>query len=162
MAIEHLKQYTWRKGQTGNAGGRPKNLERQVRELLGDDIVAMVYVQRCIALGVAPDAETMTSLGIELTEAQRKAIDSFPKVTARDAQKAFENLTDRGWGKPKQHVELDDRRGPAVPKKMQAMSDEQLRALATLDDDLDGLDDDELEDEDADEESGDGDPTTPH
>jgi hypothetical protein len=141
-----LRAHVFQVGKSGNPSGRPKGLEARTRELLGGDIDAIVYVQRCVALGVPPDHAHLTTLGVTLSEGQRKALEAnFGTITPRHANEAAKLLTDRGWGKAKQHVEIGDRRGPKMPKGMRALTEAELRIAAKLDEGLEGLDDDELE-----------------
>lgn len=136
---DHLKPFQFAPGQSGNPSGKPKGLERRVRELLGDDIDAIVYVQRCVALGVPPDVDEMIALGVKLTDTQRKAIaNTFSTITRRDSNEAAKLVTDRGWGKAKQHVEINDKPSNRRAQAMRPMSDAELRALAKLDEGLEG------------------------
>jgi hypothetical protein len=52
-------------GRSGNPSGRPKGLERRVRELLGNDVDAMTLAMKDIVLGIAPTEGTLA--GIKLT-----------------------------------------------------------------------------------------------
>lgn len=143
---EHLKPYQFPKGVSGNPSGCDKKLERRVRELLGADIDAIVYVQRCVALGMPPNVDTMAHLGIDLTEDQRTAIkQTFAHIKVRDVNEATKNLSDRGWGKAKQHVELNDKRGGKKPAGMKDLKPEELRVLAKLDEGTEGIEDEELD-----------------
>lgn len=146
------KETQFKLGQSGNPNGRPKGLEKRVRELLGSDIDGMIYVQRCVALGIPPNPDEMVALGVKLTDDQRAAIKAtFAFIKVRDVNEATKNLEDRGWGKAKQTVKINDGSGTRMPKNMPAMGDAQLEALAALDEGLDGFSDDELEGIDVDE-----------
>jgi hypothetical protein len=147
------KPHRFRPGQSGNPGGRSK-LEKHLRNLVGTDIDAMIYVQRCIALCIPPSVAQIAEFGIVLTLEQREAIEAFPRITPRDASKSFDSLLDRGWGKAKQHVRITEGNGSRMPKKMRDMSDAQLAALAALDDGLEGVSDDDVEGFDAGEPDG--------
>ncbi len=126
-------------GVSGNPAGRAKGLEARTRDLLGDDIDAIIYVQRCVAIGIPPDPEALVALGVKLTDAQKESVGrTFATITRRDANEAAKLLTDRGWGKAKQHVDITDKTRSRMPKNMPAMTDEQLRALAVLDGTDDG------------------------
>lgn len=139
-------------GQTANPGGRPKGLERRVREQLGNAIDAIIYVHRCVAMGVPPERKDIEALGVELTPRQWDSLlETFSAISRRDAVESAKLVIDRGWGKAKQHVDLGGTRGRPVPAKMLTMTDEQLRALAALDDGIG--------DEDEIIESGSGRPT---
>lgn len=94
-------------GKSGNPSGRPRGIGRLVREVLGEDMRAVIYVQRCIALGIPPEAEDLEKLGIKLTDRQRTFLTSFPPIKASDTTKSAEFARDTGWHKPKQTLELD-------------------------------------------------------
>lgn len=146
---DRLKEYRFQPGQSGNPSGRAKGLERRTRDLLGDDIDALTYVQRCIALGVPPELEQIEELGIKLTDRQKAALGVEVKISRRDQLESYKALSDRGWGKPKQVVKFGGPAGKAVPKNMPKMTDEQLRTLAALDADLgDESLDDEIDESD--------------
>lgn len=133
---DHLKPYRFQKGTSGNPSGRPKGLEARTRELLGEDVDAMLYVQRCLALGVPPDADELAEI-VQLTPEQVAAVKStFSTITRRDTTDAFKALTDRGWGKPKQDVVVSEKPNRRQAKAMRGMTDEQLRALAALDEEI--------------------------
>src|SRR5689334_20287991 len=68
-------------GRSGNPGGRPKGLARQVREVVGDD--------------GEPIARYL--LHVMHDESQR----------TRDRLEAARLLADRGWGKPVQAIDLE-------------------------------------------------------
>ncbi len=125
----------FQKGISGNPGGRPIGLERMTREILGGDIRAVIYVQRCISLGFPPDIEQMEALGISLSEKQRKALEVFPTIKCRDVNDAGKLTFDRGWGKARQTVDItgDVSLGQRAEKPLTALTDEQLKALAELD-----------------------------
>jgi hypothetical protein len=76
----------WKPGQSGNPGGRPKGLAKQVRELIGVDGL--------------PLAEAMYDIAKDESEA------------TRDRITAMQWLAERGWGKADQHIEVtgDDSR----------------------------------------------------
>lgn len=76
-------------GQSGNPAGRPKGIGRLVREVVGDDMRAIVKAQVAIAQGKKPE-------GYE---------GAAPKPN--EITKAAEWVRDTGWHKPKQTVELD-------------------------------------------------------
>jgi hypothetical protein len=68
-------------GQSGNPGGRPKGLARQVREIVGDDGAAIAEFLLCV---MCDDRER-----------------------TRDRLEAARLLGDRGWGKPIQAIDVD-------------------------------------------------------
>jgi hypothetical protein len=68
-----------------------------VRELVGDDLEALVRAQIRIAKGLAP----VEAPGLE--------------IKAGDVTRAFDSLMDRGWGKPKQAIELSGEVGTGEP-----------------------------------------------
>jgi hypothetical protein len=113
----------WQKGQSGNPGGRPKSVERLVRELVGDDLPALIRAQIKIAQGLPPECAP------EL------------EVKAADATRAFDALLDRGWGKVKQQQQIEITSENVG--RMEALTEAQLEALAALDlsvDDDDAVD----------------------
>lgn len=87
----------WQKGQSGNPNGRPKGLERRVREIVGDDFEMLVRAQIQIAKGQAPDCAPKL------------------EIKASDSTRAFVALLDRGWGKPKEQHEIT---GGMTPEQM--------------------------------------------
>lgn len=139
-AAERLKPYCFQRGTSGNPGGRPKGLESRTRELLGDDIDAMIYVQRCLALGVPPDADELAEIAHLTTEQKAAVKATFSTITRRDTTDAFKALTDRGWGKPKQNLKIESGVGRVQRTPMDGLTDEQLMALAALDGNGDGGD----------------------
>lgn len=119
------------KGQSGNPGGRARGLERRVRELLKGDIDAMTLAMRDIALGTPPAEGPLASVAIK----------------TRDRIEAYKVLTDRGWGKPKQIVDMNHGAQPLLTedqaKILADLTEEQLEGLATLDADAGGSPDDD-------------------
>ena len=71
----------WKKGQSGNPGGRPKGLASRVRELVGDDANAILEVFSQIA--------------------------TDPKAKVSDRIAAGRELLDRGWGKAPSFAPLE-------------------------------------------------------
>lgn len=128
------------KGKSGNPGGRPKGLQKLVRQMLGrDGWAAVVRTQYEIATGVF---ESSSKVGL----------------MAREVTAAATWLADRGFGKPIQQTDVTSNGqtvgGPVVvPLDPSEMSDEQLERLEQtlveagaaedLEDSAD-LDDDEL------------------
>lgn len=94
MSTDHLKPFQFQPGKTGNAGGRPKGLERSARE-------AMKLREYTAKNGQAYK-------GIDA--AIHCLIDMFfdEKVTPRERIAAFKEWCDRGFGKAKQFVEVTD------------------------------------------------------
>lgn len=102
------------KGFSGNPAGRPKGLERRLREKFGDDLDELTRIQVQIAKGVIPPGTDIQS------------------ISAADCTRAYVAVTDRLMGKPKQEtkVESDLNIGPKIP--MNGLKREQLEALAAL------------------------------
>lgn len=98
---------SFKPGVSGNPAGRAKGLGRMVREIVGDDMRAVIYMQRCVALGIPPAIEDFERLGLVLSDPQRKALEAFPKIQPRDSHKSAEFLRDTGWHKPLQRIEHD-------------------------------------------------------
>lgn len=69
----------WPKGVSGNPGGRPKGLDRQIREVHGRDALAIVAIQVDLALG--------------------RAVPGYDDVKAADRVKAGVSALDRIAGK---------------------------------------------------------------
>jgi hypothetical protein len=104
----------FKKGQSGNPGGRSK-LDKIVREFMGGSIGDMLRVQRAIALGQKTvDLEDGTKL-------------TLPELKARDINESFKNVTDRGWGKAPQHITIND--APTTSIDLDDKSDEELDEL---------------------------------
>lgn len=82
-------EYRFRKGQSGNPGGRPKGLARITRELLGDDGEAAVrFLAAVMDGGPLPDG-------------------AVPSVSERIT--AAKLLIERGWGKAPEFAPVEDR-----------------------------------------------------
>lgn len=113
--IENPHQF--KPGQSGNPSGRPRKLEKRVRELLGDRIDTMTLAMADIVEGVVPKEGPLKDM----------------RITTRDRIEAFKVLCDRGWGKPKQKVDVSGDISFERPVPMDELTDEQLEALAQLD-----------------------------
>ncbi len=98
-------------GQSGNPGGRAQGIERQVRELIGDDLPKLIAAQVRIARGLPP---------LEAPDMEIKAADST---------RACDSLIDRGWGKPKQTIDATVSDGTDTEADWGAVSLEDKRAL---------------------------------
>jgi hypothetical protein len=105
----------FKKGETGNAGGRPRGIDRRLRERFGGDVEAMTEVQVSIAKGKKPE-------GVD-----------FGTITAADSTRAYVAVMDRLGGKPSQHVEHGGELNIGPPVPMSKLTREQLEALAALD-----------------------------
>jgi hypothetical protein len=99
------------KGVSGNPGGRPKSLQRRVRELVGED------GDRIVAYMVS-------------------VLDD-PAAPRRDRMQAAEWLADRGWGRAVQSVEQRVEHAQGEQRPLPELSDAELRQLAGLDDETD-------------------------
>jgi hypothetical protein len=95
-----------------NTGGRHKGLASRVRELVGNNLDAMIAAQVAIATGKKPP-------GIEV---------ELPPIKAADMTKAFEALRDSGWGRPLQQVEHSGALDGRIPTDYSQLSDEELDA----------------------------------
>jgi hypothetical protein len=82
-------EHRFRKGESGNPGGRPKGLARITRELLGDDGEAAVrFLAAVMDGGPLPDG-------------------AVPSVSERIT--AAKLLIERGWGKAPEFAPVEDR-----------------------------------------------------
>lgn len=110
----------FQKGVSGNPGGRPKGIERTVR----DAIAKREYT----------DAQGVVHKGLDavMTRLLEMLFDS--KTTPRDAVALAREVVDRGFGKAKQFVEVTDATPQAVDgKSADDMTDEEVReALAAI------------------------------
>lgn len=137
---EHLKQYQFGPGQSGNPGGRAKGVERRYREAVGPEEAALIYVQRCIALCIPPDPDRVDELLVtKLTTEQRTALGKAGVPTYRDAIMAHEKLQDRANGKPKQNVKIEDG-ASRVPTPWDSLPLERRRELLATFEELGLLD----------------------
>jgi hypothetical protein len=74
--------HRWKPGQSGNPGGRPKGLERKVRELVDFDRIVAFLADVALGTGVGAGAKM------------------------RDRIEAAKLLCDRGFGKARQTVDI--------------------------------------------------------
>lgn len=116
------------KGVSGNPGGRPKGLERMVREL----IAAQKHADP--ERGEVDGWAAMTLRLYDIAMGKTKAKE-------RDQIEAIKVLKDRGYGKARQTVDVtgDLRLGSAPVQLPPTLTDEQVAVLAALDE---GIDDD--------------------
>lgn len=82
----------WKPGESGNPGGRPKGFSAFVRAKVGDSGEKLVEAALLIASGKPKERQAFFGENV--------------RVTARERMLAVEYLTDRGWGKAPQTVEL--------------------------------------------------------
>jgi hypothetical protein len=118
---DHLKQFQFKPGQTGNPGGRPKGLERTAREALA----LRVYQ--------AKDGKTYTGDEAALQCLLDMGFDD--KHNARERIAAFKEVFDRGHGKAKQAVNVtrDAAAVATMPRDPAEMTDTEVReALAAI------------------------------
>jgi hypothetical protein len=114
---------TFKPGQSGNPGGRPKGLERTARE-------AMAIRKYTAADGVEYEGDRA---------AFQCLLDMFfdEDTPARERVAAFREWCDRGFGKAKQSIKVSgDQATEIVGRKPEEMTDDELtaaiEAIATL------------------------------
>lgn len=104
--------HLWKPGQSGNPGGKPKGLERRVREIVGPDLDAMITALVDIALA-------------------RGNMGAGAKV--RDRVAAASLVLNRGWGAPKQTVVVEsDQPTTEITINVNVLPDGDLDQLETL------------------------------
>lgn len=119
----HLKAHQWKPGQTGNAGGRPRNYERR----LCDVVEAMTADDPVIDPEIALDPDTKKLRRIPAYEAivKRAVLDAV-----QGDRYARDFIADRLMGKAK--VNVDIKSAPQRKKAdLSAMSVEEKRSLLT-------------------------------
>ena len=101
----------FKKGRSGNPGGRPKGLAETVRTLVGQDGRKLVDANMLLAWGSAEDRRVFFGESV--------------KVQPKDRQAAIEWLGERGWGKPIQEVNstLTLDLGPALDRITRFLAD---------------------------------------
>lgn len=115
-------------GQSGNPGGRAKGVERIAREAAD----GRTY----------KDAEGNSHTGAAAMIAVLLDLALDPTGRSRDRREAAVAVLDRGWGRPKQVVDIKSEQVAAQPA-LPPLSEEQLRVLAVLDVGLPEASDDE-------------------
>lgn len=121
MAHEQLKPFQFKPGQTGNASGRPKGLERAVRD--------------AIEKREFTDASGHVHKGLDAVLARLLDLLFDKATTPRDAVALAKEIFDRSFGKAKQTVHLKDDNAPiaTMPRDPADMTTEDLRdAIAAL------------------------------
>lgn len=113
--------HAFRKGQSGNPGGRAKGIERVVREVVAEQ-----------------KTKSASDPNIEIDGWQRLTLHLFQmamgetKATNRDQVAAAKLLYERAYGHPKQKVDITgDAASPA--RDLTPLTTEQLELLAELD-----------------------------
>jgi hypothetical protein len=100
---EHLKAYSWRKGVSGNPGGRPKGLAHRIRQM-------------------TENGQTILDLYLGVATGKIRA-------PVRDQLQAAAWLTERGWGKTPDITLTAELDGETAAAAM-ALSTGELQALA--------------------------------
>lgn len=105
-------------GQSGNPGGRAKGAEKTAREVAEGrsytDAAGIIHT------GAAAMVAVLLDLALD------------PNGKSRDRREAAVAVLDRGWGRPKQVVDIKSEQVAATPR-LPALSEEKLRVLAELD-----------------------------
>lgn len=124
MSTDHLKQFQFKPGETGNKGGRPKGLEAAVRD--------------AIAKREFTDATGVTHKGLDAVLARLLGMLFDQGTTPRDAVALAKEIFDRGFGKAKQSVKItgDSPQGVTMTRDPTEMTEEEVRkaleAIGTL------------------------------
>lgn len=108
---------SWKPGQTGNPGGRPRGVERRAREA----VEARSYT----------DANGVEHSGVDALMAVYLDVAFSKEAKPRERVDAATAALDRGWGKAKQIVQIGETSSSDVD--LDQMTDEELAAeLARL------------------------------
>jgi hypothetical protein len=110
------------KGKSGNPGGRPKGIAARVKELVGNDGEKALKVLWDIATGKL----TITQHAV-MTGAPYQATPGF-----RDRREAIKELLDRGFGKPREPVDLTTRDGEPRSLDLSKLTDAELDQFTAL------------------------------
>ncbi len=105
-------------GQSGNPGGRPKGFAEYVRSRVGEIGEKLVDGAMVLAFGSSDE--------------RRKFFGEPVRVSAKDRADALQYLTDRGFGKAPQVVELSGANGKPFRLDLRGLSDEELALLERL------------------------------
>ncbi len=102
------------RGSSGNPSGRARGLERMVREACEGSMPEIIKAQIAIACGRAPEGLTVI-------------------IEAVDITRSASWLSDRGWGKPKETVEIVEPAAESHVDWSLVPLDDRKRLLAALD-----------------------------
>ncbi len=110
------------KGKSGNPGGRPKGIAARVKELVGEDGEKGLKILWAIATGKLAITQHALMTGVPY-----QATPGF-----KDRREALKELFDRGFGKPREPVDLTTRDGGSRGFDLAKLTDAELEQFTAL------------------------------